>query len=103
MGFRFGQRVIAFLAILVVNTTLGCSGGGPSSGKGAQPTEPGKDRPLNADPNPPVQKPFAMVPIDSFLGISADFKAYAMSDAGGVEVIDLERGKNLTSPKWDKD
>jgi DNA-binding beta-propeller fold protein YncE len=46
-------------------------------------------------------------PIASFLGISPDFKAYAISEgflgANGVNVVDLQTGKTLASPKWDRD
>lgn len=52
---------------------------------------------------PAKKQPFDIIRIESFLGISPDFKAYAMSDASGVKVVDLETGKNLASPKWDRD
>jgi WD40 repeat protein len=44
-----------------------------------------------------------VIHVNSFLGISPDFKAYAMSDANGVKVIDLETAENLPGPKWDHD
>ncbi len=70
---------------------------------GDKPKDPGQNRASNPEPKPPAQKPSDVVHIDSFLGISFDFKAYAMSDANRVKVIDLETGKELASPKWDRD
>jgi hypothetical protein len=65
-------------------------------------------------PKPPDQKPVEVARIDSFLGISSDFKVYAVCshsqrpiprslDVDGVKIVDLETGKNLTSLKWDQD
>ncbi len=73
------------------------------SPKADKPTEAAKDRPPNPDPKPPAPGPPGVVPIDSFLGISSDFKAYAMSDAGGVKIVDVKTGKSLPSPTWDDD
>jgi hypothetical protein len=52
---------------------------------------------------PARTQPFDANRIESFLGISLDFKEYAISDASGVKVVDLQTGKNLASPKWDRD
>jgi Domain of unknown function (DUF4878)/WD domain, G-beta repeat len=48
-------------------------------------------------------KPSGLGHINSFLGISHDFKVYAVLEAGGVLVVDLETGMRLTSPTWDRD
>ncbi len=65
--------------------------------------EAAKDPPPNADPKPPVPGPVGLVRIDSYLGISSDFKAYATkSDTGDLKVVDLETGKSLP-PTWDRD
>jgi hypothetical protein len=69
--------------------------------------EDGKDRLSKPDPKPDPKpappKPFGIVSIDAFLGISPDFKVYAVSEAGGVKAVDLETGKPVTSPTWDRD
>jgi WD40 repeat protein len=65
--------------------------------------EGGKDHAAKPDPKPPVPKPSGLVRINAFLGISPDFKVCAVSDAGGVKIVDLETGKPLTSPMWDRD
>jgi WD40 repeat protein len=80
MSSKFGQRVAAFLALLLITTTLGCSAG-----------------------DSPSAKPVGVVQIDAFLGVSPEFTAYAVSDAGGVKLVDLETGKKVTSPTWDRD
>jgi hypothetical protein len=43
------------------------------------------------------------VRIDSFLGVCADFTAYAVSDPDGVKLLDLETGQQLPAPTWDPD
>jgi WD40 repeat protein len=95
--------VVAILAPLVVNTTIGCSGIDSSSGKGDKSSESEQGRPSSPDPKTPASKPFGLVGIDAFLGISPDFKVYAVSEAGVVKVIDLETGKPVPSPTWDRD
>jgi hypothetical protein len=69
---------------------------------GKQPDVPKKDF-QPPPPKPPANKPLKVIHIDSFLGISSDFKACAMSDANGVKIIDLETAENLPAPKWDRD
>lgn len=65
--------------------------------------EDGKDRVSKPDPKPAVPKALGLVRIDAFLGISPHFKVYAVSEAGGVKVVDLETGKRVMSPTWDRD
>lgn len=75
------------------------------------PKPPAKDlnppppKPQAIDVKPPLPKPLAkkssdVVKIKGFLGISPDFKFYAMSDADGVKIVEFETGKNLVSLKW---
>jgi hypothetical protein len=52
---------------------------------------------------PDNKKTSDVIHIDSFLGISPDFEAYAMRAANGVRVVDLGTGENLISLKWDRD
>jgi WD40 repeat protein len=103
MRFRFGRRVAAFLALLVVNSSFGCSAGDSHSGNGVTPTDSAKDRVSKADPKARAPKSFGVVQIDAFLGVSPDFTAYAVSDRGGVKLVDLESRKQVTSPAWDRD
>ncbi len=49
------------------------------------------------------KQPFDVILINSFLGITSDFKVYAKLVAGGLKIVDLDTGKNLVSPKWDRD
>ena len=65
-------------------------------------------KPVEGMPLKPLaKKPFDVIRIDAFLGISADFKAYAVREGRwtteGVKVVDLKTGKNLVSTKWDRD
>ncbi|HBI41968.1 MAG TPA: hypothetical protein DDY78_03800 [Planctomycetales bacterium] len=80
------------------------------SPKADKPTEPAKDHPANSDPKPPAPKPADVVGIEGLIGISPDLKVYAdfktlAADTGGLgfKVVDLETGKSLPSPKWDRD
>ncbi len=43
------------------------------------------------------------VEIERFIGISADFRACAVSTDGGLKVLDLRTGKPMASPMWDRD
>jgi WD40 repeat protein len=98
MSPRFGQRIGAILPLLVVIMIFGCSGCGSSAPKAERP--PPKP---NFELEPRVREPVVVSPRASFLGISSDFKVYATGDANGVKVVDLETGKQLASPTWDKD
>jgi WD40 repeat protein len=51
-----------------------------------------------------IPKPFDVIHIEGFLGISRGLKVYARwMRSRGVEIVDLETGKNLVSPRWDWD
>src|SRR5262249_37751126 len=52
---------------------------------------------------PTKKKTLDAANIDSFLGISSDFKTCAISDGGGVKIMDLQTGQKLASPTWDPD
>jgi hypothetical protein len=65
--------------------------------------EDGKDGVSKPDPKAAAPKPSGHVRIDAFLGISPDFKVYGVSAAGGVKLVDLETGKQIPSPAWDRD
>jgi WD40 repeat protein len=54
-------------------------------------------------PNSKASNSPATTPIENFLGISPDFKAFAVLSGGGVKLIDFETGKPVVSPTWDKD
>jgi hypothetical protein len=65
--------------------------------------ENGKDRASKPDPKPLTPKRPDVVRINAFLGISSDFSVYAKSYGRGVKVVELESGKQVTSPNWDRD
>jgi hypothetical protein len=77
----------------------------------AGPVEKAPFDPFNGDPDlfpkpgPKQRRPNAQgfLAIDHFLGISPDFKVYAVSEDGGVKLFDLESGKPVKSPTWDRD
>jgi hypothetical protein len=58
-----------------------------------------------------AKNPSDVISISGFLGISADFKVYAASKADWktdsleptVKLFELETGKQVTSPTWDRD
>jgi WD40 repeat protein len=59
------------------------------------------------DPKIPRANLAEIIQLDSFLGISPDFKVFATSQgfpgARGIKVVDLATRTNLVSPKWDRD
>jgi WD40 repeat protein len=53
------------------------------------------------DPKPAGPKPFDPVRINHFIGISPDFKVYAIRPkVSTMEVLDLETRKSVKSPEW---
>jgi WD40 repeat protein len=74
-----------------------------SSGKVHEPTELEKSHAPKPDSLITGEESSDIIHIDSFLGISSDFKVYAASDPKGVKIVDLEVGQQLPAPIWDRD
>jgi WD40 repeat protein len=78
-----------------------------SSGKGKAPRDSVKGAPAHPDSKPPASKSRDLLRIESFLGLSSDFKAIAVAQgflgSRGVKIVDLETRKNILSLKWDPD